>query len=146
MQAEALKQKTTTMLARKGTLALKKGRVDEAADDFDALVGLKPDDDWSKGRLARTLTLRAQRSLGKNKYQAALTDATAALEYAPEDTNIQLTLGDVHLAMGKRELAAEEYQRVLDVKPADVHAKLGLARANVPAKKQPPAGKKKKGR
>jgi tetratricopeptide (TPR) repeat protein len=142
-QAEALKQKTTTMLGRKGTLALKKGRLDEAAEDFEALVGLKPDDEWSKGRLARALTLRAQRSLGKNKFQAALADATAALEYAPEDTNIQLTLGDVHLQMGKRELAAEEYQRVLDVKPQDVRAKLGLQRATA-AKKPPP--KKKKGR
>jgi tetratricopeptide (TPR) repeat protein len=144
-QAEALKQKTTTMLARKGTLALKKAKLDEAADDFDALVGLKPDDDWSKGRLARALTLRAQRSLGKNKLQAALADATAALEYAPEDTNIQLTLGDVHLAMGKRELAAEEYQRVLDVKPADVRARLGLGKATA-VKPKPGAGKKKKGR
>ncbi|HEX6835483.1 MAG TPA: protein kinase, partial [Polyangia bacterium] len=142
-QAEALKNKTTTMLGRKGTLALKKGRLDEAAEDFDALVGLKPDDEWSKGRLARALTLRAQRSLGKNKFQAALADATAALEFAPEDTNIQLTLGDAHLAMGKRELAAEEYQRVLDVKPQDVRATLGLARATAP-KKAPP--KKRKGR
>jgi tetratricopeptide (TPR) repeat protein len=143
-QAEALKNKTTNMLGRKGTLALKKGRLDEAAEDFDALVGLKPDDEWSKGRLARALTLRAQRSLGKNKFQAALADATAALEYAPEDTNVQLTLGAIHLEMGKRELAAEEYQRVLDVKPQDPRAKLGLARATAPVKK-PPA-KKKKGR
>jgi len=142
-QAEALKQKTTTMLGRKGTLALKKQKLDEAEEDFQALVVLKPDDDWSKGRLARALTLRAQRSLGKGKMQAALADATAALEYAPEDTNIQIALGDVHLAMGKRELAAEEYQRVLDVKPADVRAKLGLARATAP--KQKP-GKKRKGR
>jgi len=144
-QAEALKNKTTTMLGRKGTLALKKGRLDEAAEDFDALVGLKPDDDWSKGRLARALTLRAQRSLGKNKLQAALADANAALEFAPEDTNIQITLGDVHLAMGKRELAAEEFQRVLDVKPQDVRAKLGLARATAP-KKAPPKRRKGRGR
>ncbi|MCA1664782.1 MAG: protein kinase [Myxococcales bacterium] len=142
-QAEALKQRTTTMLARKGMLAMKKQRLDEAAEDFEALVGLKPDDERGKARLARALTLRAQRSLGKNKLQAALADATAALEYAPEDTAIQLTLGDVHLAMGKRELAAEEYQRVLDVKPKDVRAKLGLARTTAP-KKAPP--KKRKGR
>jgi len=143
-QAEALKQKTTTMLGRKGSLALKKGRLDEAAEDFDALVGLNPDDERSKGRLARALTLRAQRSLGKSKLQAALADATAALEFAPEDTSIQVTLGDVHLAMGKRELAAEEYQRVLDVKPQDPRAKLGLSRATG-SKKGPPS-KKRKGR
>ena len=143
VQAEALKRKTTTMLGRKGTLALKKGRLDEAAETFDALVGLRPDDDWSKGRLARALTLRAQRSLGKNKLQAAQADATAALEYAPEDTAIQLTLGDVHLSMGKRELAAAEYQRVLDIKPQDVHAKLGLARATA---KKPKTVKRRRGR
>jgi eukaryotic-like serine/threonine-protein kinase len=143
-QAEALKNRTTTMLGRKGMLALKKGRLDEAEEDFQALVVLKPDDDGAKGRLARTLTMRAQRSLGKNKLQAALADATAALEMAPEDTGTQLTLADVHLAMGKRELAAEEYQRVLDVKPQDLRAKLGLQRASAPKPK--PGLKKKKGR
>ena len=45
--------------------------------------------------------------------------------------------------MGKRELAAEEYQRVLDVKPADARAKLGLQRAAAP---KPKTTKKRKGR
>jgi tetratricopeptide (TPR) repeat protein len=113
-------------------LALKKTRFDEAEEDFRALVVLKPDDEWAKGRLARTLTLRSQRSLGARRFQAAIADANTALELAPEDTNIQLTLADVHLAMGKQELAAEEYQRVLDVKPRDLHARMGLQRANAP--------------
>jgi hypothetical protein len=142
-QAEALKQKTTQMLGRKGTLALKKGRLDEAEDDFAALAVLKPDDEWTKGRLARTLTMRSQRSMEKNKLQAALHDATKALEMAPDETSTQLTVADVHLAMGKNELAAEEYQRVLDVKPMDKHAKIGLQRATAPKR---PVGKKKKGR
>jgi Tfp pilus assembly protein PilF len=93
--------------------------------------------------MARTLTMRSQRSLDKNKLQAALHDATSAMEMTPDDTGTQLTLADVHMAMGKHELAAEEYQRVLDVKPLDKHAKLGLERARAP-KKPPP--KKKKGR
>ena len=41
--------------------------------------------------------------------------------------------------MGKRELAAEEYQRVLDGKPADKRAKLGLQRARRPPKPKPGA-------
>jgi serine/threonine protein kinase len=146
-QAEALKTRTTQMLGRKGTLALKKSKLDEAEEDFQSLVVLKPDDDWAKGRLARTLTLRSQRSLGNRKLQAALADATAALEMAPEDTGTQLTLADVHLAMGKHELAAEEYQRVLDVKPLDKRAKLGLLKASAPKPKAGGGGgKKKKGR
>jgi tetratricopeptide (TPR) repeat protein len=147
-QAEALKKRTTTMLARKGVLALKRGRLDEAEESFQSLVVLKPDDDWSKGRLARTLTLRAQRSLGKNKLQAALADATSALEMAPEDTGTQLTVADVHLAMGKKELAAGEYQRVLDVKPTDKHARIGLERAKAtkPAKKARPKRRRGRGR
>ena len=143
-QAEALKARTTTMLGRKGSLALKKGKLDEAEEDFQALVVLKPDDEGSKSRLARTLTLRSQRSLGKNKLQAALADATAALEMTPDDNSSQLTVADVHLAMGKHELAAEEYQRVLDVKPQDKRARLGLQRSTAPKVKA--GGKKKKGR
>jgi tetratricopeptide (TPR) repeat protein len=143
-QAEALKARTTALLARKGLLALKKGRLDEAEEDFQSLVVLKPDDDAAKQRLARTLTQRSQRSLGAKKLQAALADAQAALELAPDDTNTQLQLADVHLAMGKHELASEEYQRVLDVKPADKRAKAGLVRAAGPKVGKPV--KKKRGR
>jgi tetratricopeptide (TPR) repeat protein len=148
-QAEVLKQRTTSALGRKGMLALKKQRLDEAGEAFENLLVLKPDDDWSKQRLARTLVLRSQRSLGKNKNQAALADATAAMELEPDDANTQLQLADVHLAMGKHELAAEEYQRVLDVKPMDKRAKLGLAKASAPptAKgKAKPIPKKRKAR
>ena len=53
------------------------------------------------------------------------------------------TISDLGWAKLLGELAAEEYQRVLDVKPADVHAKLGLVRATAPAKKPI---KKRKGR
>ncbi len=143
-QAEALKTRTTQLLARKGTLALKKGRLDEAEEDFQTLVVLKPDDEISKQRLARTLTLRSQRALGAKKQQAALPDAQAALELAPDDTNTAMQLADVHLAMGKHELAAEEYQRVLDVKPLDKRAKAGLLKASAPKAK--PINKKKRGR
>jgi tetratricopeptide (TPR) repeat protein len=147
-QAEALKNRTTTALGRRGTMALKKQKLDEAEEVFQWLLALKPDDEWAKGRLARTLQLRSQRSLERNKLQAALADATAALEMAPEDTVTQNTLADVHFAQGKRELAAEEYQRVLDVKPMDKHAKLGLARSAAPKAKPAPQKappKKKKG-
>jgi serine/threonine protein kinase len=145
-QAEALRAKTTALLGRKGLLAMKKGRLDEAEEDFQALVVLKPDDEWSKTRLARALTMRSQRSLGAKKLQAALADAQAALELGPDDTNTLLQLADVHMAMGKHELAAEEYQRVLDVKPLDKRAKAGLLRATAPmaAKAKPP--KKKRAR
>ena len=134
------------MLARKGTLALKKARLDEAEEDFQALVVLKPDDEWSKGRLARTLTLRAQRSLGKNKLQAALADATAALEFAPDDTNIQLTLGrrapgDGQARAGGRGVSArarrQAGRRARQARPR---------RARRRRKPKPRAGKKKKGR
>src|SRR6202012_4923230 len=98
------------------------------------LVVLKPDDDVSKQRLARALTLPSQRALRGKKQQAALGAAQAALELAPDDTNTAMQLADVHLAMGKHELAAEEYQRVLDVKPMDKRAKLGLQKAAAPQK------------
>jgi tetratricopeptide (TPR) repeat protein len=149
-QAEALRVRTTAMLAKKGALALKKGRLDEAQEDFHALVVLKPDDEAAKTRLARTLTLRSQRSLGARRLSSALADAQAALELAPDDSITQLQLADVHMGLGKQELAAEEYQRVLDVKPTDKRAKAGLAKATAapsaaPTKANKPP-KKKRGR
>jgi tetratricopeptide (TPR) repeat protein len=140
-QAEALRAKATNVIQRRGVLALKKNRLDEAQKAFEALTVLKPNNEYARGRLARTLGLRALRSLDKNRFAAAVADATAALEITPDDTGTQLTLADVHLAMGKHELAAEEYQRVLDVKPADKRALGGLARAN--AAKQKPIKKKR---
>jgi serine/threonine-protein kinase len=128
-QAEALRQRTAAVLGRRGVLALKKGRLDEAEDDFKAVVVLKPDDDWSRGRLARTLQVRAERSLERRRFAAALADANQALEIQPEDAAARLVLADTYLAMGKREIAGEEYKRVLDLRPGDKHAQRGLKEA-----------------
>jgi serine/threonine protein kinase len=141
--AEALKSRTVAILQRKGTLALKKGRVDEAVTDLEALAALKPDDEQTHKSLARALRLRAEAFLGKKKLQAALTDVNAALELEPDDTQARITLADVLLAQGKPNEAADEYQRILDGKPADKRAKRGLLQAT--AAKAKPVPKKKKG-
>jgi serine/threonine protein kinase len=140
--AEALKSRTVALLQRKGNLALKKGRVDEAVVDLEALAALKPDDEQTHKSLARALRMRSESFLGKHKLQAALVDVNAALELEPDDTMSRITLADVLLAQGKPAEAAEEYQRILDGKPADKRAKRGLLQANM-AKKPPPPKKKK---
>jgi len=77
-----------------------------------------------------------------------MTDATAALEIDADDAAARLVLADSYLALGKHELAAEEYQRVLEARPADKRAKRGLivAQAAKAPPKPPPKGIKKKKR
>jgi tetratricopeptide (TPR) repeat protein len=144
--AEALKSRTVSLLQRKGTLALKKGRVDEAVVDLEALAALKPDDEATHKTLSRALRMRAEKFVEKHKLQAALTDVNAALELEPDDTLSRITLADILLAQGKPNEAAGEYQRILDGKPADKRAKKGLVAANnaTAAKNRPPPKKKKR--
>ena len=134
-QAEALKQRTTAMLGRKGTLALKKGRARRGgARTSTRSSGSSPT--TSARRVAWRARSRCARSARSARTSCRRRSPTRPRRWStrPRTPAIQLTLGDVHLAMGKRELAAEEFQRVLDVKPADVRAKLGLARATAPKK------------
>jgi serine/threonine protein kinase len=146
-QAAELRQKTTAALGRRGVLALKKQRLEEAEDAFRALVILKPEDEWGKGKLARTLALRSERNVERHRYTAAIADANQALEILPDDIMARISLADAYLATGKREQAAEEYKRVLELRPADKRAKNGLTAAMAPAppqKGKPKAGAKKK--
>jgi tetratricopeptide (TPR) repeat protein len=144
--AAQLRARTSAILGRRGVLALKKQRLEEAEDAFRALVVLKPDDDWSKGRLARTLAVRADRSLEHKRYTAAIADANQALELLPDDVMARTALAESFLALGKHEQAAEEFGRVLELRPADKRAKIGRAAALAPPPKKPakPGPKKKK--
>ncbi len=145
--ASELRGKTSALLGRRGALALKKMRLEEAEDAFRTLVILKPDDDWSKERLARTLAIRADRSLERRRYPAAANDAMHALELQPDDVLARLVLAEAQLATGKRELAAEEFKRVLELRPTNKRAKVGLANALAPPPKRagnkPPPKKKR---
>jgi tetratricopeptide (TPR) repeat protein len=144
--AAALRKQTSGTLARKGSLAMRKGRVDEAVQTFQDLAALNPSDADSQKALERSLRLRAVRLLGLRKPQAAMADATAALEIDADDAPARLVLADSYLTMGKHELAAEEYQRVLEARPADKRAKKGLLLAQAAKLKPPPKPVKKKKR
>jgi tetratricopeptide (TPR) repeat protein len=141
-EATALRSRTASLLGRRGTLALKKQRLEEAEDAFRALVILKPDDEWSRGRLARTLAVRADRSLERRRYAAAINDANQALEILPDDVMARMALAEAYLATGKRELAAEEFKRILELRPADKRAKAGL-QASLSAPPKRPIKKKR---
>src|SRR5204862_416041 len=72
-------------------------------------------------------------------------DRTEALEIDAHAAAARLVLADSYLALGKSELATEEYQRVLEARPADKRAKRGLAAAAAAkAPKATKGGKKKK--
>jgi tetratricopeptide (TPR) repeat protein len=144
--ATQLRAKTAAVLFRRGALALKNQKLVEAEDAFRAVVVLNPDDDRAKGRLARTLAVRADRSLEKRRYTASIADANQALEILPDDVMARTALAESFLALGKREQAAEEFGRVLELRPADKRAKAGRAAAMAPPPKKPakPGPKKKK--
>jgi tetratricopeptide (TPR) repeat protein len=141
--AAALRQRTVGILARKGSLALKRDRVDEAVQDFEGLAALAPDDPKVRAAYARARRLRAERLLERRRLQAAFNDINASLELDPDNTFARVVLADILLAQGKPQEAADEYQRILDGKPADKRARRGLLMAN--AAKAKPAPKKKKG-
>jgi tetratricopeptide (TPR) repeat protein len=139
-EATALRARTANVLGRKSAIALKKQRLDEAVQSLGEMLELKPDDDWAKPRLERALRLRAEKLLEKHKPIAAVNDANAALEINPDDVPARLVLADAYLAQSKYDQAADEYQRVLEGRPADKRAKKGL----LLAKAAPKATKKKK--
>jgi tetratricopeptide (TPR) repeat protein len=138
--AASLRQRTSSLLLRRGSLATKRGRLDEAVESFEELRALAPDDAAARHSLTRTLRTRAMRLLERKKAQAALTDATQALELEPDDALTRLVLADAYLALGKHEQAADEYERVLEDRPTSKHAKSGLAAARQPK----PTPKRKK--
>jgi tetratricopeptide (TPR) repeat protein len=144
--AQALRKQTSDTLARKASLAMRKGRVDEAVQTYQDLAALNPDNADAQKALERSLRVRAARLLERKKAQAAMTDATAALEIDADDAAARLVLADSYLALGKTELATEEYQRVLEARPADKRAKRGIlaAEAAKAAKTAPKNVKKKK--
>ncbi|MEO6954829.1 MAG: tetratricopeptide repeat protein, partial [Polyangia bacterium] len=139
--ATELRTRVGGALGRRGTLALKKQRLEEAEDAFRALVALKPDDEWSKGRLGRTLALRADRSLSRRKYTAAIADATSALELQPDDALARTVRAESLYLTGKREQAIEEYRQVLEQRPTDKRARKGLALAMGTGPKKARSGK-----
>ncbi len=145
-RATELRNKASAALERRGILAQKKQHFEEAEDAFRALVVLHPDDEKAKERLARTLAVRADLSLEKHRYTAAVADANQALELSPDSVMAHLVLAEAHLATGKREVAAEDFRRVLEMRPGNVRAKKGLAIAMAPPPKKGPTksgGKKR---
>jgi serine/threonine protein kinase len=128
--AAALRARSAGVLAKKGALALRKSKIDDAVESFQELVVLQPDAEAAKQKLARALRVRAQKLFEKHKLAAAISDATSALELEPDETGARLLLADAYLVQGKAEQATAEYQRVLEQRPADKRAKKGLAAAS----------------
>jgi serine/threonine-protein kinase len=144
-EAQSLRARTVQVLNRKSGLALKRGRIDEAVQDLESLAALKPDDEKVRGQLARALRFRAERLLGIKRYNAAFQTITSSLELEPDSTPARIVLAEVYLAKGQSELAAEEYQRILDGRPADKRARRGLQLANAATAAKARLAAKKKG-
>jgi serine/threonine-protein kinase len=140
--AAALRAKTTATVRTRANLELRKKKLNEAEDDYRALIELDPADTSSKPKLAATLALRANLDLSKNKVIAALADAQAAVEILPDDPSLRMVLADAFMANNKREQAADEYKLIIEAQPGNAKAQKKLAFALKPV----PGKKKKKGR
>ena len=128
--AKALREKTIAGLQKKSALAVRRARVEEAVPLLEGLIALNPDDNKSKQALARSLSLRAEHLLSKRKVQAALVDVNTAIEINPDLTAARVTRAEIYLSRGQAVEAADEYQRILDGKPADKRAQKGLLAAS----------------
>ncbi len=143
-EAEELRQKAVAQSNHRAALALHKSKLDDAIDGYEAARVLAPEQDDNRHALARALRMRAALRLEQRKPKGAEADATASLTLEPADLSTHAVLADIFLAVGKPDLAAVEYQRMLDLAPNDKRARKGLYRANLA--KAPPKGKRNKRR
>jgi tetratricopeptide (TPR) repeat protein len=74
--------------------------------------------------LAMLGTIRLQ----EGKYEGSVTFLTKALALNPRLVGARTSLGDAYTFLGKRQLARKSYQRVLELDPENVNARLGWAK------------------
>src|SRR5579884_3046458 len=74
--------------------------------------------------LAMLGTIRLQ----QGKYEESVTFLTKALALNPHLAGARTSLGDAYAFQGKRQLARKSYQRVLEMDPANLNARLGWAK------------------
>jgi Flp pilus assembly protein TadD len=137
-----------------GAFFLKKGRLDDAMDQFTKAIEIKPDEAsvldnlgsalLQKGNLDEAIVLYqkalelkpAQASIHYNLANAllargevdhAVTEYESTLAINPNHTDAQNNLGAVLFQQGKLEQAIDHYQKALEVNPQDVRAEANLA-------------------
>ncbi len=102
-----------------GLLLLQKGSDNEAASELAKALSEKPNSRYHRG-----LAMLLNRGAGK---ALLLFHSKEALKGNPKDTEIRTWLADAYVGLGQLGRAVEEYVKVLDMEPANVHARLGLA-------------------
>jgi tetratricopeptide (TPR) repeat protein len=133
--AKALRKSEADKLSLQGAAALKKNHVDEAVPDFEGALALTPDDDGAKKTLSRVLAFRALGLTEKRKWPAAIVDADRAVSLDPDNWRAHLARADIYGGQGKTSAAAEEYRKVLELKPDEKRARKALAATAAPTKK-----------
>ena len=91
------------------------GRLDEALEDNNRAVDLRPDEHWSYGGRARTL-----RALGR--YREALDDYDESLRLKPDDPYVHVGRGHVFEALGEFEQALKAYTDGIAADPNNRYA------------------------
>jgi hypothetical protein len=132
--AKALREKVQGAIKTRANQELKKKKLDEAEADFRALLALTPEDASVRQKLAATLAIRSRIMAAHNKLAGAVADASAAVELLPGDPSVRMTLADAYFVAMRREQAADEYKKVLEVQPKNKKAQKMLELALKPMK------------
>ncbi|MCL6545348.1 MAG: tetratricopeptide repeat protein, partial [Bryobacteraceae bacterium] len=114
-----------------GSERFKQGRVEEAAEEFEQAVRLKPDSAEALENLGNALAALPGR------LPEAVATLRKAIEYNPRSAEIHNNLGLALLSLpGHQEEAAAAFRRAIQLKPdfAPAHNNLGLALASMPGR------------
>ena len=118
-QLAQLQLQAETALRARVAGAMARHEWDQSILDSRSLLEFVPDDDTGRRELASALAERALHHLGR---PSALADATSAVEFSPQDATTHLALAETLLSLHRYADAAQEYRRVLAIRPTEERA------------------------
>jgi len=124
---------------RLGQAHLLAGALDEAEDEFEAVIAMSPYTSAAFEGLGRVLIARGEIEEGLDNLQTALARsfetvqrervAELIVQITPDDLDMRMELATIYAEQYKWSAAIGEYAEILAVDPADLEAALGIAEA-----------------
>jgi Flp pilus assembly protein TadD len=106
-----------------------RGRFEEAANEWRAVIRIAPSDAGARLQLARVLVGQAQQRLNRGDVTGGQSVAREAVELAPTDPDAQNLLGAVFASAGDLANAIPHFQEAVRLAPNDAQARNNLERA-----------------
>ena len=103
--------------------------VEKAIGEFHRALAEEPELGLTYAGLARGYWRKYELAKDESSAQLAIQAADNAITFAPEKAEAHIALGQVHLATGRHEEAAADFDRALELAPGHSDALIGLGRA-----------------